>query len=419
MALTNTKQDYYDRFADTIKFHDSRTAPRVRHSLWDIFSTGLSHMMYLNEQFSVNRFMVAFASQSAGQDLDFLLDEYGLQARKVNVPATMQMMVSNPTGATITLNQGDIFKYSNISYEVSITTNIPAGAINYSIPLISTVVGTGQQIIAGAVMTPAVATALTGYTVFSCNDGLTYEDDSSVMQRVLSHYKYKSNCGQLVQFANWAMEVDNITNAFAFIDPYDSDQIRVACMGGGFDVETIISNDALAYSRTPTADLVQQAFNIIMTNRYPTAWFRCVPVVTYGFTELEVTARISLLSGYSLTTTLADFGGITVETLIKRQIRRAILMTPIGGNQQINTDGELSVWMYASDIESILDLTLGLSATTSGFVKPMLTNRQVTLTVNGGVLGTELQLPKLYDDVADASPAVYDIDINNITLVVV
>src|SRR5690606_23891191 len=97
---------------------------------------------------------------------------------------------------------------------------------------------------------------------------------------------------------------------------------------------------------------------------------------------------------------------MTVQDLISREVRRAVIETPIGGNR---VDG--IPYLFASDIADTLGLGLSAKSNLTGLYATILLDWEVTLT--GGDPNYELPNSILEDG---NFPYVYDVIYSNLNI---
>lgn len=369
--------------------------------------SGLSQDLFILQQ-------QIFPQTASGSTLDSMLAELNLTSRQGNLPATGQVVLTNSIVSSVTIEQGQVFLNSvtGIQYICTQTTVIlPASYATTYIPIACTQVGSGFNMSIGTLLTPATTISqVTTVTVNVMADGWTKEDDSSVVNRIMTTFQNPPGGGSLSDFIRWGMQTSGVT----FVDSYVTTSaglniINVVIFAGGFDPDTILSTPTIPYSRTASDALVTQANNYIQSVRPVNATVNVVTTETYMIPDV-IQVTVNLATGFTLST-IVPTENLTVTQLIKREVRRGIITIPSGGIL-IGSDKVIPL----SAIEQALDEGLASGPNETGLYASLIINRAVLY--DG--LYDSIVLPSGADIInpsTNKAQYIYDIDYANIDVV--
>jgi uncharacterized phage protein gp47/JayE len=326
-----------------------------------------------------------FATTGAGSSLDELAAANNLPPRFSNFPAQGQVQVNTAVPFNITVPIGTILvnPANGVQYSVTDTATILSGT-HGTINIRSVNTGNGLAAANGTRINPQTAvTGIDFFTVIFITDGFVQESDSSISNRIITASQNPRGGGSLGDFIGWAEEVQGVTGAYAF--PYNLAGTRViytSALTGIFDADAILATSSIPYSRTAPASLVQQVALHIAQVQPANILQKVNTSATYQVPDI-IDVEVLLVQGYTLSTIIPSIG-LTVENLIKREVRRAIISAPLGGTNLINSSMVENSYILMSDIEQTLDLGLAASYTESGVYASLLIDRSVTTGSSSG-----------------------------------
>jgi hypothetical protein len=317
-----------------------------------------------------------------------MLANLNLAPRAGNLPAIGQVVFSTaPSSGSYTIPYGQIFtnNLTNVTYTCTQTTVVTnSNYLTTYIPIACTQVGTGFSVVSGPYPTGTALTVsspiggVSSFTVTSMADGVNSETDGEVANRVIFAFQNPPGGGSISDFVNWAMQTSGVTYAYVFTILDNNTGITViyvVIFAGTFNANAILQNDGIAsaswitYSRNANS-LVAPVSNYIQSVRPVNNTVDTITVETYIIPK-NINVIVTLATGFTLTTNIPSVG-LTVQQLIQREVRRAIISIPPGG-VLVNGNYEIPMSLIAQTLDA------GLSATSvqTGIYAAILVDRDV------------------------------------------
>lgn len=356
------------------------------------------------------KFLNIFVQNSRSFYVDKWLASLGLPPRFSAFPARGLVIPTTPPPNQVTIPAGTTMSYASstpLSYTfvVDQDTVIPAGQ-STPIPITSQNLGPGTSVGMNSILqsTP-VFPGIASFKVVAMADGSEAETDSQATARVLYRFQNPPDAGAVGYYKQLALDVPLVTDAFILNNMNNQNIVGIFILSGGGDLDQIANDpSSYPYTRTATPETILNAKNYIQINRTATTSTYVNSVETFLVPNV-VKVAVELTPNLTLSTFLPEFN-MTVELLIKREIRRAILKTPIGGNRVANVP-----YLFVSDLTDSLANGLSAKPGFQGLYATILLDWEVSFT--GGTPNYELpnhQLP------SGNYPYVYDIPYSSITV---
>ncbi len=368
--------------------------------------SGISQDVYLAQQNT-------FVQSASGEGVDQQLSERGQIPRMGAQAAMGTMTVNNTTDNAITLNKGTLLTYdvTNLIYEVISSVVIAANTIQ-AVAIKSQKIGSNTKALDGSTLkfnTPI--TGLESPTVVNMTDGADVETDLQCIARLLESIQNPRLGGTVGDYETWALTINNVNGAKAISNLDILGSVSVIILTGNYNYDTILKTPPTTssyYSRLANASLKVQVEDYIETTRPAGANFFVNGATTqFVLSPMnKLTVSVSLVQGISLSTVLPE-QGLTVENLIKREVRRGIISSPTGGTKLGN-----GYYVLLSDIEQALDFGLSASPTYQGLYASILLDRKVTYSADN------IQVDRSKDR-NNNYPFIYDVLYENIAVSVV
>jgi uncharacterized phage protein gp47/JayE len=353
------------------------------------------------------KFLNIFPQNQAGQFVDKELASLGLPQRQPAFPAsgTVQPTVAPTSAFVIKANTAIAIQNSPFSYLFTENFTIPANTTP-NIPIVSQALGAGTGLAPGAVL--SLVTPIAGaptFTIQSMVDGGDVEDDAQAVTRSLNKIQLPLLGGARGDYQFWPTKVSEVTGSFVVPNLGGQNIVGVYILDGGSDYDSILESPNIPYTRTASPALITQAYNYVETQRPVTDSFTVSSVDTFTIPNGVINVGVELIPNTSLSTILPGFT-ITVEQLILREIRRAVIQTPTGGNRVNGVP-----YLFASDIADTLGLGLSAKPGLTGLYATILLDWEVTLV--GGAPNYQLPVGILSDG---NYPYIYDILYNYVSV---
>lgn len=371
--------------------------------------SGLSQTIYLRAQDT-------FVQTSSGEGVDVQLAQWGQIPRHGALPASGSCKVSVLPAESFVIPKDAPLTYqlTNSVYTV-VEDTVVSTTVYTEIPVHSQKVGVGFQVPKGEVLKlNAPINNYSELTVDTMTDGSEIESDLHCISRLLTNIQQPRLGGAVGDYETWASSIENVTGAKAIPNLQFSGSVSVIVLAGGSDINTILETPAtaeLSYDRSASASLLVHVRDYIETQRPVQANFLVNGVTTQIVPASGETlnVQVSLAQGLSLDSeipnTLEEGQHIIIKNLIMREIRRAIIESPLGGTSE---GGE--TYILISDIAQTLDVGLSGSPLYSGLYGSVLLDRKVTYSGGGNIPVTE------QEDGNQNYPFVYDILYDSIVL---
>lgn len=406
MAL-KTQQEVTQEYINNIKALNPETNPEAIGTDWYVKANIQGGVLSGIYQDNYNLRQATFIQNASGSLLDYYLASYNLTPRLAATPATGYATIPQAPSSTITIPVGTQLTLGNNVYLT--TETITATSLSYSmlIPIQSQATGTGTGLYNGTEINFTTPFANINYLVIdSMNDGAAVESDSNVRFRVLQALQKPKTGGSETDYFNWAISQPNITYAFfQTANVLNLQQLNTYFMSGTGDVDVILatvppglySRSATSTDITNTGNYIDSVKPLFDTVAYNTVYTYIVnDILDFNITNLQ------LIDGVYLTTILPGFT-ITVEELIKRELRRGVLNTTLGGVKKGS-----NYYMILGNLQSTINTSLN---SINGIYAKIIIS--FNLDFNGTT--TDILLPQVAN-VDGEYPAVYDCNYTNIII---
>lgn len=407
---TKTQQQFFDIYNKLIESLNPKAVTGVSNTDWYLRGSALSVLLTQQQQDIMNVLNNIWVANQYGSYLDYSLSSFGLTPRRANTYATGSVRLSIATTSTITIPANTLMTSGNFTYFVQSSTVVNAGSTG-EIPIQSQVAGSGNQLPVNSILTLTnPINNISSAIVINLNDGQEQETDTQVKNRILSYTQSTKLGGTIYDYKFWALQNQpNITDAYvAFNLPGQDGIISVFVLSGSFDVDKILENPDLIYTRTSTNSDINTTWEQYIEPHRPVntnVWVSTTNTQVFT-TPNTVQVEVSLVSGVFLDTFLEELQ-LTVLNLINREVRRAFISSPLFGSEQI-VGSLLSRAILLNDI--IASLQVGLNSV-NGIYAQLLTNIKV--------LHQGLNQDIIIDSSLDVElriNLVYDINYNAITV---
>lgn len=364
-----TQQEYYQQYVNLVKALNPAAIPDAAATDWWVkansiggIASGLDQDIYTFRQ-------NIFPQYAGGNALDKFLASYNLQPRSAGIPATGYCRLPAAQSQDVTLPANTQLSISNNKYFIQQTSTIKAGTVG-QIPIQSTNTGAGQQLANGTEL--KLDTPISGIdklVVLTMNDGSGSENDANVKYRILQAIQNPKLGGTKQDYISWATAQPNITAAYVLANILQTGILSVFVLSGTNDADAILAHPELSYNRTTTKFDIQTVQNYIETQRPINDNALVSTTDTQIYTEADtLNIGVILIQNLTLDTQLPNFN-LTVADLIRREVRRAFIQSPLYA-AQIGKGR----FILLSDIVQAIDN--GLSAT-SGIYAQILIDRKV------------------------------------------
>lgn len=370
-------------------------------------------------------FINIFPQYLSGAYINLGLSARGLPAQFAATYATATLGTGSAPSATFTVLAGMQLTntYNNAIYEILTTTtiNISDSASYNNIPAICTVLGLGNQLPNGTVLTfsnPPLDVdnnPVDTLIVQSSADGSNAETSNAAVQRVLGATQIPQAGSRITDYYNFAIVGGNqylggttpvITDCVTLPNnQFQNVNFNFGVFGiGGTPITDYILNQSILYGSTPgtytpfTRTLPSNAITAISNSIQAQQQIDAKPYVNSVITQNLPTVQsfvvtpyfqvsVTLYPGLTLSSVLQinsfdQYGdpiviSITVSNLIKREIRRAVCQQDYGATLSLNSNGGIiGSTILLSSIEQQLDYALG-TANFQGAYATVLVDRQV------------------------------------------
>jgi uncharacterized phage protein gp47/JayE len=309
--------------------------------------------------------------QSARRDaLEKFLNMYFDEGFTPATQAVGNILVSGATGSSVPV--ATQFEYGPNGNLYASTTAVSFGtAASAVVPVQSVVPGQDQNLLEGASVTLVSPPAgLNGTaTVYGGNisDGRDDETNEEAAARILRQIRTPLAGGKVSDYISFALAAnDSVTSANVLRFAFGFGTVGVVITAGTTDIDTAL-NDGEPVVVIPSASLVQEVQDYIETQNPITD---CATVLAAASVPIDVTVSVRYLSGTG--STILDGQTLTQQELVEREVKRAIYKTPVGG-RIFGASG----FVVASEIEEVLDTSLGAEPYTIGSYAEILVDRQV------------------------------------------
>lgn len=365
-----TQQQYYQQYVNFVKALNPVAVPDAAATDWWVKANSIGAIASGIDQDIYTFRQNIFPQYASGNALDKFLASYNLQPRSAGVPATGYCSLPNIQTQDVTLQANTQLSISNNQYFIQQTTTVKAGTLG-QIPIQSTNTGSGQQLANGTELklTNPVGN-IDKLVVLSMNDGAGSESDPNVRYRILQAIQNPKLGGTKQDYITWATSQPNITAAYIVANILQTGILSVFVLSGTNDPDVILAKPDIVYNRTTTKPDMQTAQNYIETQRpiNDNALVSTTDTQVYADAN-TINVGVILIQNLTLTTILPDFNNMTVADLIKREVRRAFISSPLYGT--LIGSGR---FVLLSDVVQSIDT--GLSVT-GGIYAQILIDRKV------------------------------------------
>lgn len=349
-----TQQQYYQQYVNFIKALNPIAVPDAPATDWWVKANGIGGIASGIDQDIYTFRQNIFPQYASGNALDKFLASYNLQSRSAGTPATGYCSLADVQTQDITIPVNTQLSISNNQYFVQQTTVVIGGSLG-QIPIQSSNTGAGQQLANGTELTLTEPIgSIDKLVVISMNEGAGKESDPNVRYRILQAIQNPKLGGTKQDYITWATSQPNITASYVAANILQTGILSIFVLSGTNDPDVILANP-YAYNRTTTDPDIQTVQNYIETQRPINDNALVSTTDTQIYSEATINVGVILIQNLTLDTLLPEFNNITVADLIRREVRRAFISTPLYGTKIGNNR-----YIRLSDIVKSVDT--GLSA---------------------------------------------------------
>lgn len=408
-----------------------------------------------------------FPPSASGAFLDKHASNLGIQPRFGAKPSVGTVRLAAATGgntalANYTIPAGTVLSSSltgqqyQTSSDTAIIINTAINAITVDIQSVIIAAGTGSP--ADDVLTFAEPiTVATGQTITQATvtavgmtSGSDIETDNQLAFRIFSFSQFPRGGGSIGDYLRWCeLGSVNVTQATLIKSPFGNANILYPVVVGGSPNPNVYVDGTAANGFIPAPYPINRSLTngdvasvqayingVRPVNNNPVV----LTVATYGLQDIDpiygngsyFDVNVSLSPGLALTTVIVDSNNVslTVSELIKREFRRAVIATPLGGSP-VN-DGtalvpNINQYIVVSNIERLMMINLGNADNFQGALASVLVSVQIEYHAEGAVEATyfvpvpSLKEGNLFTEIDDTLYAlmIYDIDTSIINITVV
>jgi uncharacterized phage protein gp47/JayE len=297
------------------------------------------------------------------------------------------------TGASgTTVPQGQRMKHAATLNEYITQADAIIGALGtVDVVVQSTVTGQSQNLLTGTVLQlqspPANVGASATIVAPGISDGRDIESTAAASARVLQRIQNPVRGGTEEDYKFWASASNpSVVSSKILRHRYGLGTVSVVISAGTSDIDQAIDNDE-SIVVIPTSEILADAQAYIDGyNPLTDAVYCDAPTAV----PINVTATVTFESGNGAT--IPGGSSVSQLELVKREIRRAIYKTPIGGR----IVGDYG-YVFASDLEAMIDLNLANGQVGTGIKYQIVKDRQVAdLSVTGAnrmIASNEVAIP--------------------------
>ncbi len=381
-----TQQQYYQQYVNFVKALNPVAVPDAAATDWWVKANSIGAIASGIDQDIYTFRQNIFPQYASGNALDKFLASYNLQPRSAGVPATGYCSLPATQTQDVTLPANIQLSISNNQYFIQQTTIVKAGTLG-QIPIQSANTGSGQQLANGTELTLSIPIGdIDKLIVLNMNDGAGSESDPNVRYRILQAIQNPKLGGTKQDYITWATSQPNITAAYIVANILQTGILSVFVLSGTNNPDVILNNPDIMYNRTTTKSDIQTTQNYIETQRPINDNALVSTTDTQVYSDANtINVGVLLIQNLTLATLLPNFNNITVADLIKREVRRAFIVSPLYGTAIANAR-----YVLLSDIVQSIDT--GLSAT-GGIYAQILVDRTVDYkgTQNNIPINTSIQ----------------------------
>lgn len=307
------------------------------------------------------------------------------------IPATQSLgnvVVSGVPGVVVPQLMQLQYDPNGNSYQASETVVLTQ--VTGVVPVKSVAAGQAQNLLPFAVLSiPSPPSGLANSATVD-SDGLADARDQETVEearaRIVQRIQQPLSVGRVSDYIQYAESADpSVTSASVVRYPFGLGTVAVYITSGTTNIDEAIDTGQ-PISVIPSDALVDKVQAFLDINSPVTD---CVSVLKPSVITQDVTVQVKYASGDG--STILSGQTLTQDELVKREVKRALYKTPVGGTQ-IGASG----YIVASVIEQTIDVKLSNESVETGSI-PILLDRQVLqLSVSGfnrAVLPNEVPTP--------------------------
>lgn len=410
MTVLLTQAEIANQYINNIEALNPLTNPKVVGTDWWIKAQIQGGVVSGIYQQAYNLQQAVFIQYASGILLDYYLASYGLNPRLGASPATGYAIITVAPTANGTVPANTILTLSGgLTYITTAAYSYTTVSYGELIPIQSQSTGIGTGLYNGTEInfSPTLTGGVAFLVVQTMNDGSNAETDTAIRLRLLGALNIPKTGGSETDYFNWCLSQTDITYAYLRTNNVEpNNTLSIYLMSGSGDVDNILQNVPFgSYSRVTTITDIENATNYVLTVKPLFDFLSFNTVYTYivNNTDSFAISNILLISGITSSTILPGFT-ITVDELIRQELRRAVLSTPLGGT----LIGGLNYMIHRALSGALYE---SLNSTDGTYAQILI---DFDLTFNG--TDTNILVPDTVDG-SGAYPAVYDINNTNLTTV--
>jgi uncharacterized phage protein gp47/JayE len=278
--------------------------------------------------------------------------------------------VTGQVGAVIAT--GTQFLHVPTGNTYAATGNFTLAATAGQVGVASIAAGQSQNLLTGAplLISSPPANVNAGAVVVSpgITDGTDAETNDQARARVLARIRQRVRGGTEEDYRQWAIESDpSVTSVNVQRFQYGLGTVGLIVSAGTTNVDAAIDSDT-AINPIPSQALLDRVKAYVDALNPLTD---CIVAQAPATAGIDVSVSVVYESGDD-TTPVPALGGISQRAAVKREIRRALYKTPVGG-RKIGPSG----YVLASEIEETIDFNLSNAGITQGLKAQIVRDRQV------------------------------------------
>lgn len=444
--MAKSREQFIQVYNNTIKSADANIATGIPGT--DVFfkANAVSQIAANISQDIDNLANNIFPASSAEPYIDKHGLSIGLTPRRGALPAVGTVIIDSDevvsTAFTIDVGTQMTNNGTNTIYYVSQSTHFLVGTQfeDVNIPVSSSTLGSGNGSSVGSIMTFSTPFEGSGLSITEAittdmNTGSDAETGSEYASRIYNFIHFPRGAGSIGDYMKWCyLGSPNVTQANYVKNEIISGSSTFVVffpvvMGGSVDPNFYIDgNFDNAYQESafpidrslPRAD-IDSVQDYIDSQKGINDNPHVITCSTYEI-DGDIEAYVSLSTGLELDTIISfpdsSGGNLSIEQIVKREIRRAIISTPAKGSR-INIDNfTYNFYIPISGIESSVLSNINNSNTYQGTYASILTGLHMQY-VSGGVASYYIPVPSvqsgdiLIEDEYRVAQVVYDIDVEN------
>ena len=332
----------------------------------------------------------AFPQSARREALERHLNLYFNEGFTQPTPAVGNVLVTGASGSSVPISTLFQHEPTGNTYLARETTLLGT-ATSVLVPVQSVNVGQSQNLLEGAELSlPTPPAGLDNLAVVSgapLSDARDEETNEQAAARILTQVRTPLAGGKTSDYIQFALAADDsVVTATVIRYPYGFGTVGVVITAGTTDIDFAIDNDQPVVV-LPSEFLINKVQNYIDSQKVLTD---CVTVLAAASVPVDVTVSVKFSDGDS--NTVPSNQTLTQAELVEREVTRAIYKMPPGG-RKIGASG----FVLASEIEEVLDTSLGDEPYTLGTYAQIISDRRVSnldgSNVNLGLQANEVAVP--------------------------